>query len=364
MAGLFGLVRNHFGTNDVEKIADGSIGDGKNTTSYGFRGLQTDYTPTDAVGIGVKAMSNDLLGRFPLHADMQVMHLDHQTCRAITDGFVSTVDVTQTAFCWDEHVMRNGDVVMKMILGPMDTVDDDIAPCYWHVASACGALSGLRLGPRVLVLLPSIFEGAVSLMIRIGSVLLVPPIGYTHFGVSVPSVFLPYVCVHSQAMRAPCLFLRTGDVGSKVATKYSCGPTFNFSRPLSGELETSLIPDGVPLCVGRWSAGSYSTLNCAIVDCVAIAHFTLKQLHPIAVKIVVTDVGANVSFTFACRNAGFPKGVICDDKYDPQLDAVAAAYVHHVVTYGGRAHGVVRRCVYKTLFVGGDGLRVSDYFPV
>lgn len=166
------------------------------------------------------SLAANALGRFPVPDYTQVAHLSEQVCDVMLRD--RSVRASPQAFhAWDV-VTVPGSTQAKVCL-QLDTavgvvssvsLSSDTLPC------------GLE-GERVVVLLPVFSESDESMELRFGSLYMFPPQNtkFSHFGVSIPKRWLPYVTIVSHYVRFPCFYIKTGNCGTSHLAKYTTVPT-------------------------------------------------------------------------------------------------------------------------------------------
>lgn len=160
------------------------------------------------------------LGRFPAADYTQVAHLSERVCAELLRD-CTLGDAPEAYHTWD--VLSTGDATQAKVCLQLAT--NPALPT--SVSLRTNSLPcGLR-GDRIVVLLPVFSEGDQRMELVFGSLMLFPPHNtkFSHFGVSVPRRYLPYLTIVSQHVEMPCFYVRTGNCGASQLAKFTDVPT-------------------------------------------------------------------------------------------------------------------------------------------
>jgi len=355
MENLTEFIRAHFGVIGSQHGGDLSITDVQRASR--IRGAicgDDALLEVDSAGVGVIAAFSTLLGRYPSTNNMQVLHLSEYTCDILFGDTYQMPDVSPALVVWGEHRSHDGDLVAKAYIGPLDEEPSSAMSPMWTEGRTFVGNEVFHLRDRTMILAPTLTEGVEVMTIQFGPIVLTPPtIAYTHFGISVPSSYVPRVCVRAFGMRAPCVFLRTGSVGDGAVDKRTTIPTFNFSRPLVGSFTRILKPPVMLVCQASWLSGAASTLSLVDVEFFAVSHVAYRARTPRAIRIVISDIGSNATSVFACSM--FEQFLLdaAQTQKPEKLHTLVDDLCARLVTWGTTPRNVTRVCRFQSLDVKG-----------
>lgn len=220
---------------------------------------------------------------FPQRGNVHVAHLDADMCDILVNcsrvyDNSQPVGVAEAA---NVRVVHSGDTVGELSICYSSVVSPHvITPATITIVTACG----LIFGERFMVLIPCASTDNViadELELSLGGLRLRSVVGFSHFGISIPSRYFSKLVFHTRGTRRFTCMFQTGNINKGFGhfqTRFGSIPrlpSLRFSHALGQGVNINNTPQGVALYAVEWVGATQSILRFSDARFFHVGHVTV-----------------------------------------------------------------------------------------
>lgn len=255
-------------------------------------GTQYGVAPTlmDRMGHWV---AKQIMGDYPKLEKTSIVHFDEQMCGILFDGQeVPNVLREHELTACDIRSVRHGGHCAKVLSGLFVRRGSTYRTCADGHNFAFNSVRGVPLSGNVVLTFP--IDHVVKWEFIVGSARVVEPVGdFTHFGVSVPAMYVPKLVFRSRNAGFFTVFVQT-DVPDKRLGKLeehknvdAGAPRVSFTGAVSSAVNGPRVPNAAGLYSVAAAGPAQSLVQFMGIQFLSVAHLSVMTSHSVTFDVLL-----------------------------------------------------------------------------